>query len=57
MFHIFYVNEGYMMVLEPSSLRFVLDLQKCIQDKAKVELQEQVKFFLVILYLLFYFNV
>lgn len=31
-----------MMVLEPSSLCLVLDLQKCIQEKAKLEVSDQV---------------
>lgn len=52
MFHIFYVNKGYMLVLEPPALGSVYDLQKCIFESTGVEVPEQVK----ILYY-FYSNV
>ncbi|KAI1716900.1 autophagy-related protein 11 domain-containing protein [Ditylenchus destructor] len=44
MFHIFYVNKGYMLVLEPPALGSVYDLQQCIYESTSVEIQEQVLF-------------
>uniref|UniRef100_A0A915D3G6 Autophagy-related protein 11 C-terminal domain-containing protein n=1 Tax=Ditylenchus dipsaci TaxID=166011 RepID=A0A915D3G6_9BILA len=44
MFHIFYVNKGYMLVLEPPALGSVYELQQCIYDATNVEVQEQVLF-------------
>uniref|UniRef100_A0A914H1L3 Autophagy-related protein 11 C-terminal domain-containing protein n=1 Tax=Globodera rostochiensis TaxID=31243 RepID=A0A914H1L3_GLORO len=44
MFHIFYVNRGYMLVLEPPALGSVYDLQKCIAGSINVDINEQYLF-------------
>ncbi|KAL3121459.1 hypothetical protein niasHT_004904 [Heterodera trifolii] len=44
MFHIFFVNRGYMLVLEPPALGSVYDLQKCIADSINIDINEQYLF-------------
>ncbi|KAH7698148.1 CRE-ATG-11 protein, partial [Aphelenchoides avenae] len=42
MYHIFYVNKGYMLVLDPPALGTVAELQRCIVDATGVEVIDQV---------------
>jgi len=47
MFHVFFVNKGYMLVLDPPmgldpTMGSIYELQRCIQDATGVDIQEQV---------------
>ncbi|CAK5091660.1 unnamed protein product [Meloidogyne enterolobii] len=44
MFHIFYVNQGYMLMLEPPTLGSVFDLQKSIEKSTGIGIDNQLLF-------------